>query len=352
MSARRIQWAGAAACAALLATTGALAGGKTKLVALGAPGLSPTGISADGTKIVGSGYFGAPIFTWTEADGVVDLGSGCVAGHPAISGDGSTVLGCGQDDSGTFSAALWSGSGWQLLEPVPGGVPCGQDVSSGWGIDYYGHTAVGLVWLAQECRAHGGSWDLLAGGSAADLGSTVPNSASRANAISGDGLTIGGWQDDEVGQRQGALWVGGVEQPVLTAAGEHVGEVAWLNYDATVMIGSGYPYGSNPGFVWTAKGGFTTIAGTQIYRQMFPVAASEDGGLVVGIARDAQFNGRTWIWKKGRLIWADDYLRDKHLASGWNPIALSAVSADGATIAGTAIDADGNLQPFVIQNFK
>ena len=41
--------------------------------------------------IVGVAYAGAPYFTWTRSEGIVKIGGGGYAGHPAISGDGSST---------------------------------------------------------------------------------------------------------------------------------------------------------------------------------------------------------------------------------------------------------------------
>ena len=115
------------------------------------------------------------------------------------------------DENGNGVSAKWlGGTDWQPQESIPKAVPCDTSLSSACGIDFFGQTLVGLGWLPQVCRAHGAVWDLVNGGPATDLGSLVEGSASRANAISGDGHIIVGWQDSEVGERSGARWVDGV----------------------------------------------------------------------------------------------------------------------------------------------
>ena len=65
----------------------------------------PTSMSDDASIIVGVGTFGAPNLYYTEAGGAVAIGDGCASGLTAISGDGSTVLGCNVDAQGNKNAA-------------------------------------------------------------------------------------------------------------------------------------------------------------------------------------------------------------------------------------------------------
>ena len=355
---RNLKIAGVMTLVVALAATAALAGGaKPAFTGLGAPFMVPSGMTADGSKIVGTGYFGAPAFYWTAAEGVVEIGGGCGAGTASISGDGSTIVNCTIDDNGSQVAARWLGdTSWQSLGSVAGAVPCDISLSSSWGIDYSGRTAVGLVWLAQQCRAHAGSWDLVVGGPATDLGSLVERNASRANAISGDGHVIAGWQDGDTGSRQGARWIDGIEEYVLTPAGENVGEVATVNFDGSVMAGSNIPYGTNNAWVWTAQKGFTVITSTgpPAVWTIFAAAASDDGSVVGGIARDQMGNAKGWIWfaKGGKFVWMSDYIAKNRLAPGWKIAIVGAISADGSVLAGMGLNPSGQVEGWTIRNFK
>ncbi len=349
-----------AAIVVAIAASAAVAGGPVKptFIALDQSYMVPMSMTTDGSKVVGTGYFGSPAFYWTAAEGVVLLGGGCGAGTAAISGDGSTIVNCIIDDNGKAVAAKWlGGTNWQSLGSVAGAVPCDADLSSAWGIDGTGSTAVGLVWLAQQCRAHAGSWDLVSGGPATDLGSFGERAASRANAISGDGHTIAGWQDDpDTGQREGAKWVDGVESYVVTPAGDHVGEVAFVNHDGTVMAGSSLPYGTGNGWVYTPKKGFQTFGpANPIFWYTATAASSDDGSIVGGVSRDQNTGTpRGWIWtfKGGKFVWMDDYMAKNKLAAGWSIGAVMTISADGSTLAGYGIDPDGIVRGWILQNFK
>lgn len=347
-------WNFSLAAAAALVGTAAIAGApKTSFTPMGVPFFVPTAISDDGSKVVGSGYFGPPIFYYTAAEGVVPIGGGCTSGVPSISGDGGTIVACTFDENGHEVAAKWlGGTDWQSMGSVPGAVACDAFLSSVWDVDYTGSTAVGLAWLPQQCQAHAGSWDVAAGGPAVDLGSTTPNAASRANTISGNGQIIAGWQDTEFGSRQGARWVGGVEDLVLTEDGDPVGEVAFLNFDGTVMAGSNVPYGTVNAWVWTSRHGFTAIpAPGPVWTQMVATGASEDGSIVIGIGR-TQSDQKAWVFTKGRLTFLKDYLAKKNLAAGWTIPGAAAISADGKTIVGWGTNPDGAVEGYVIANFK
>lgn len=342
----------AALLAALAGTAAFAAAVKPTFKGMGVPFYVPISISDDGAKIVGSAFFGPPNFYYTAAEGVVEIGGGCGAGQTSVSGDGNTIVGCTTDENGLWVAAKWTGgTNWQSMGSVPGAVPCDLNLSSIWDVDYTGATAVGLAWLPQQCRAHAGLWDVAAGGPAVDLGSTVPNSASRANAISGNGQIIAGWQDNEVG-RTGARWVGGVEEPILTDAGEYVGEVSSVNFDGSVMTGSNIPYGVVNAWVWNDRRGFTVIPTPgPIWTQMVATGSSDDGSIVVGIVR-SQNQEKGWVFSKGKVTFLSDYLAKKNLAAGWTIDGVAAISADGKTITGRGTNPDGLIEGYIIENFK
>ena len=349
-----IRIAAVAALALAAGTVAAAPPDKPRFVPMGEAYLVPMDMNHDGSVIVGRGYFGAPTFRYTAGGGVEILGGGCGSGTASVSEDGATVLSCIARPDGVEAAAAWSDGTWTDLGSVPGAVNCDANLSSGWDLSGDGRTAVGLVWLAQLCRAHGGSWDLENGGPATDLGSLVEDRATRANAVNFDGRIIGGWQDDEFGQRAGALWVNGVESPLLTEAGESVGEVQFVNSDGSVMVGNNYPYGTQNSWHWTAQRGFTAITSPSVFYTPFAIDASDDGEVVIGVARDRNGNGKGFIWtaKGGKFTWMSDYLAKKGLGAGWQIASVSAISGDGKTMAGFGINPNGDIEGYVLENFK
>ena len=151
---------------------------------------------------------------------------------PAISGDGTTIVGCNVNSDGKWNAAKWlGGTSWLDLGTVEGGVPCDFFLSGSWGVNQDGSLAVGLVWLPQLCRAGAGTWDLINGGPATDLPRLFEDSAARANAVNADGSVIVGWQDQPTGERTAAKWVNGVEELILTPDGGLNGEAQAVSAD-------------------------------------------------------------------------------------------------------------------------
>ncbi|HEX5175569.1 MAG TPA: hypothetical protein VFV83_00995, partial [Chthoniobacteraceae bacterium] len=116
---------------ALLTLTGAASAfsGST-FTATGVIDMIPTSISDDGSIVVGVGTFGTPNLYYTEAGGAVVIGNGCFSGQPAISGDGTTIVGCNVDAQGNANAAKWlGGTSWLDLGTADGGVSCDMTLS-------------------------------------------------------------------------------------------------------------------------------------------------------------------------------------------------------------------------------
>jgi uncharacterized membrane protein len=328
---------------------------ETTFLPFGEVDLLPTDIAADGSKVVGVAYRGAPYFTWTRSEGIVKIGGGAYGGQPAISGDGSTIFGTTMDENGIQQAAQWlGGTQWQPLGAVAGGVPCDNNLSSSYDVSYDGRLGVGLSYLPDPCDARAASWDLVDGGPATDLGTLVPNRATRANTISGDGHVIGGWQESETGPRHGVRWIDGVEMPLLTAAGLPVGEVFDTNYDGTVMVGEYYPFGSDNGWLWTQSHGFTALTSpSRFYKTALPVATTEDGTVVFGAVREgSQGQTRAIFWRIGKATYLRDYLAARGLAAGWDIRWVTAASADGGTLTGWGLNPSRRIEGFVIANFR
>lgn len=356
MKQRILKGLGVLSLAVALAPTATFAGGKTTFTPLGVSNAVPWDMNDDGSKLVGFDYSTGGYFYWTRAEGVVPIGGGGQAGRVVVSGDGNVIAASLFDENGIGVAGKWlGGTDWQLLGGIPGAVPCGTDLASAWGIDHFGQTLVGLGWLPQLCRAHGTVWDLASGGPATDLGSLFPNGATRANGISGDGHIIVGWQDNAVGERLGARWVDGVEELIVTPAGENVGEVAETNFDGTTMIGQSYPFGNGNriAWVWTSKKGFKGIDSGPVYSYNSATAMSADGSLVGGVAREqSEGRPRAWLFKNGTFTWLDELVQRRKLAPGWKMTAVIGISDDGGTIAGQGINPSGYLEGFIIENFN
>ena len=308
----------------------------------------PTGISGDGSIVVGYGYFGG-VFYWTEQTGVVPIGGNAVARAPlSISADGSTIVGTIYDAMGIQNAAYWRFDGtWTLLGSFGGSQPCDLSLSSGWGVSGDGSVIVGLGWDACAV-AHGFRRDPYC---MLDLGSIAPARSSRANAISVDAQTIVGWSDQATGFRQGARWVDG-EWQWLEGPNGAVGEALAVNADGSKIVGTWCGPGSPFAWRWTEATGVECIQSPlpDAY-QTAMLALSDDGGVIGGYVRP-EFGPVTdaVLWFNGQPVDLREYLLGHGVpqVQDWDLGGVSGVSSDGQTIAGWGIGPDQLLHGFIV----
>ena len=221
---------------------------------------------------------------------------------PAISGDGTTIVGCNADADGKWNAAKWlGGTSWLDLGTVEGGVPCDIFLSGSWGVNQDGSLAVGLVWLPQLCRASAGTWDLINGGPATALPMLFEDPATRANAVNADGSVIVGWQDQPTGERTAAKWVNGVEELILTPSGGFNGEAQAVSADGNTIVGGGYNFGSKRLDLASETGRSADRDERHGTSTVSPLDVSDDGKIVVGLRREGHDGQqRAFLWRRGK----------------------------------------------------
>jgi uncharacterized membrane protein len=313
----------------------------------------PTSMSDDASVVVGTGYFGTPNLYYTEASGALVIGDGCSNGVPAISGDGSTVVGCHVDRDGNENAAKWlGGTNWEDLGSEAGAVPCGTSLSGTFGINQNGSLAVGLLWRAQVCHANAGTWDLINGGPATVLPSVIDGPATRANAVNADGSVIVGWQDQLDGTRSAAKWVNRVPELILTASGELNGEAQAVSADGKTIVGGGYALG-HEAWVWREGIGVTPMGGGKQGRRKRTYVAldvSDDGHMVVGFIHGGRFKERAFLWRDQKGILLDPFITNQGavVPEGWTLMVSSIISPDGNTIYGWGFNPDGAPEMFKV----
>ena len=302
----------------------------------------PYDLSADGSAASGDLNF-TGYFRWTPGGGVVGIGGVAagngVGGQAHISLDGQTIAGTNLNGtSGLHEIAVYDvGSGtWSFKGGL--GASSGSETSSGWDISGDGQTVVGLGWISAG-GAHAVTWNSSTG--VVDLGSTVPNRSTRANATDDDGSVVFGWQDSASGFRQGARWINGV-QTLITQNGNMMGEVAACSADGTWAVGLGVgSNGWNP-YRWSEAGGTENLGLLPNISNPRAGATSitADGQTVVGYVRPfgspATF-GRGFIWRPDLgMVDLTDYVQSLgvQLPAGYVLALPLAISADGTAIAG------------------
>ncbi|MEO8440569.1 MAG: hypothetical protein ABI540_10160 [Spartobacteria bacterium] len=338
---------------ALLTLAGSVpAFSDTTFTATGVIDMIPTSMSDDATIIVGTGIFGVPNLYYTEASGASIIGDGCFSGLPAISGDGTTILGCHEDAQGKWNAAKWlGGTSWQDLGTVAGGVPCDFFLSGAWGVNQNGSLGVGLVYFATLCKAGAGTWDLVNGGSPTALPSLFGETTySRANAVNADGSVIVGWQDQPSGQRTAAKWVNGVEELILTANGGFNGEAQAVSADGKAIVGTGYNF-SRLAWIWRDGDGVRAI-GHSDGQSYTALDVSDDGKLAVGFAtNNNNFKNHAFVWRRGNgAMNLGTFLkyRGAIVPAGWQLNVASLISPDGSIIYGWGVNPDGFIEMFKV----
>lgn len=312
-----------------------------------------TGLSADGRVAVGATNGSFEAFRWTLADGLNKLGRGTQrplghrSGNPAISADGLVVSATILSDDGTSSTAgRWTvDGGWQALGPLPAdaGTMDGE-LSSAYGLSGDGRAVTGLYWrLGQsDGLAHAMRWTAESG--VQDLGSA--GASSRVDDANADGTVLVGWDEHpQFGNRRAAVWVHGVR--MVLEDSDWPSEASAVNSTGTIVVGQTADPANNfqmSATMWTRQGnGWTkhilgVLSGRQNNGFAYPTGVSDDGSMVVGIARrDATkptSTGFVWTPTRGMLD-AADWLAETGLSLGalQKLYSVSAVSADGLTLA-------------------
>jgi probable HAF family extracellular repeat protein len=308
----------------------------------------PTSMSDDASIVVGTGLFQVPNLYYTETSGASIIGDGCFNGLPAISGDGTTVLGCHVNAQGNENAAKWlGGTSWQDLGSERGAVPCDTSLSGAYGVNQDGSLGVGLLWRPQVCHANAGYWDLINGGPASVIPTVFDGPASRANAVNASGNVIVGWRDQPTGERTAAKWVhsssGYLEELILTSSGGFNGEAMAVSADGKTIVGGAYDFG-NSAWMWRPKTGVQPIevAGGGDNAMSTALDVSDNGEIVVGFSRTGRHT-HAFIWINGNGgIFLDEYLANQGVVVpvGWSLTVASLISADGNTIYGWGVNPD------------
>jgi len=297
-------------------------------------------VSDDGSIVVGTTTSAG--FRWTT-DGTYEVISGpaATAGtNVAIAGDGSDITADIIDQNGKQHASLWmGGANWQQL---PAFVSCDAFLLNAYDIDLDGDVIVGLAWVA-GCQAHAFRWDPVNG--TIDMGTTVPNRATRANAVNDDGTVIAGWQDQANGTRRGCKWIDLVQSyiPNYVAPGgaSHLlGESLGMTGAADIIVGTNvFGLAGGAGWKWTAKTNTTTLlpqlagfAGAPV-----PAAVSEDGSMVVGSTGGNPFLRKAVIWIDGQPQELRSYIESLggSIAPYTTLSSANAITPDGRTIVGS-----------------
>ena len=314
-------------------------------------GMGVAGSDVNNNGLVGATANNVSSLYWTPESGlhqISTLSINTLAGRTLVSeNNNKVIIYATNSETNTNSVAEYTiSTGTLTFLPNFSG---NMDASSGspWGISKDGDVIVGLGYFPNgDARAI--KWD--GERNVYDLGTTVEDRATRANAVNDDGTVIVGWQDAENGSRQAARWVND-EQYILTDSnGNILGEAGAVSGDGNTVIGSMglYPY------IWTPNT-YTEITHPQssTFFRGGATSVSEDGSIVIGYFRGwpgAPHYGEGFIWdaQNGRRN-LNEYAESLGIDTQGYILSLPiAISPDGTKITGTAKAPDGGQMGFYL----
>jgi hypothetical protein len=310
-----------------------------------------TGISGDGSTVVGNFGIGNPIFKWTAKTGIISMNVASNGGIVSISRNGKYISG-NLFDANSFTdlgAYRWDArSGWIQVRPVGncGGTPNSSFAVSNdgsvFGFTYNSCTdykafrwnagrAMQLVQFRSSFQHPDGKW-----------------ANSRVDQVSADGSIAVGFQEADWGGWLGTVWHNGQPELITDSDGNPVQEAETVSGDGSTTAGalfdgqspydgSGWRRSTAPGSALEYFPGFAGVSDTH------PYALNSDGKVMVG------YSGNMWFdfVYTGPFLWTpqlgtvpfDDFVKQQGTAmEQWYSLySPSAVSDDGGVIAGTGL---------------
>lgn len=311
-----------------------------------------TGVSADGSVVVGAGYtthsgpFTFEAFRWTAATGMVGLGdlpgSSFRSIARGVSADGSVVVGEGRSAASAVNpeAFRWTeATGMVGLGDLAGGTF--QSVANAVSAD--GSVAVGNSRAADDFDAF--RWTS-SGGMVAFTGSSGPTFRSDATGVSADGTVVVGYLST-ASRREAFRWsVGGGMVNLGPPPGWTASFANAVTPDGQVVVGELASASERVAFRWTQDTGFVSLGslpGAPGWSSARAVSA--DGHIVVGVG-GTQPAPIAAIWTEATgLLELKALLTGYGLdLTGWTLSNANGVSADGQVIVGDGINPDGQVE--------
>lgn len=286
-----------------------------------------TAISADGTTIVGAGDDGLGNFTafrWTDNDGMVGLDNGTYTYSSAtlVNHNGSIVAGLMMVGA-TFHSFVWTqGTGIVDIGNL-GGANTAVKAMSNDGTVLAGNNSGGTITQGFRWTQAGGMISI------GDLGS----GSSRANGISGDGNVIYGYSSDGATELPFRWTLGGGMVSLGTLGGTALhSEAIGSNYDGSVIVGTSDNGGHMEAFRWIQGSGMSALGVLSGGLNSYGRFVSNDGSVVVGIS-DTATTSQVFRWTQGTGIQAIGNL------GGYSDVL--AVSSNASVIYGEGDDGVG-----------
>lgn len=277
---------------------------------------------------------GTNVYRWSEALGLEGIGGSISGGQAYISADGQRIAAESLDGAGKRHASYYDfGAGTWTVMPQPAGFSTtgsGSNLSTMWGMDDSGNylaTAVyntGLKYRPVVYDIANGTYSY-----SSTMAEGTTTAHARPNNLSGDGLTMVGW-DSSSSTRRAAVWRNGAE---IYYDGDAPSEINATNTHGTRYFG----VRSNLPTVWDNDFNITTLSLPTGFNRGAVASGSDDGSILVGYAQVGTSTGsrRSVIWIDGEVKLKSDWaleegvdIQDYVLYTSIN------ITADGQSISG------------------
>jgi len=302
-----------------------------------------SGVSADGSTVVGSAYVCSDgsttctntgkteAYRWTVANGYQLLGdlNGSFGSSPSATGsaafaassDGSLVVGDAPQGSNSFGAFRWTAS--QGMEPLPQ-----PPMNQAFAVSADGKMIVGQF-----------GWFNPTTGQSGTFGNTEPASGATALGVSADGQIVVG-----VAGGTAFRWTqAGRLQDINPVSGQ-ASDADAISEDGTVIVGEfQLPSGPYHAFRWTASTGMVDI-GTLGGPGSRALAVSHDGSVIVGTSFTNQQTTSNHAFRWTAKTGMQDL--NKSVSGSLVLTFATGVSADGTVIAGHGLSNKLVTEPF------
>ena len=306
----------------------------------------PTGISTDGTYVVGTYFGGGASYFWSNPTGTIPISgtpygisdNGLVAGtfsNPAVLYNGNNV-----ETAGTWEHTT---SQWTFLGMNPTVPIFAVDYNTGWDITADGLTVVGMQWLPGYDVS---AFQWTSAGGYQMIGNGV-GQGSRASGISANGLVVYGWAETTSTSRTPVVWYN--NQAILinsSQPGEGFGASTAGNY-VTGTVGS-------QGFRWSPQG-TVQFSNTLNVGSINPSTVLNNG-TVFGYT-DTSWPPNPTARRAfardslGTLMTFNDYAEARGLpnAQQWIFYSINDATADGNTLLGSGKTPEGQNITFIMK---
>lgn len=317
-----------------------------------------TGVSNQG-KVAGYTEWTGPYSIWTPETQNVTLISGIapgngVGGQANFSTDGNFLSGTSQGIvSAEMSRYNYATNTWQICGSL--GFPIGDAFSGGYAISGDGNTVVGNAWADTTGGfAYSDAVAWTTGTGIIDLGTLFQGKSTRANAVSGDGSVIVGWQDFN-GPWKSAVWKKDGQGNFLpnqyllkdqlgSASDEYnqLGECSAISLDGNWIGGHGdFATNGNP-WLWNETNGYLDLGTLSTGAYGYVAAINENGTQAIGRFQIGPWDPELpFIWTQADGMQnLNDYATNVlGIDMGSKQIySANAMSSNGAYIVGYGVD--------------